>query len=104
MAMFIVICRIGDLSKEAILQAIKDKDLRFLQVRHHQLQIAHIYAGRLVVQSDIDKILIGIFLLRSFLEVYLHPFKLIGRFSSFEVRLSFKELRMLTSGSPQRFK
>ena len=28
-----VIYRIGDLSKEAILQAIKDKDLRFLQVR-----------------------------------------------------------------------
>ena len=27
------IYRIGDLSKEAILQAIKDKDLRFLQVR-----------------------------------------------------------------------
>ena len=29
----IIIYRIGDLSKEAILQAIKDKDLRFLQVR-----------------------------------------------------------------------
>ena len=39
-----MIYRIGDLSKEAILQAIKEKDLRFLQVRcHHQLPISHIY-------------------------------------------------------------
>ena len=28
----LVFCRFGDLSKEAMIQAIKDKDLRFLQV------------------------------------------------------------------------
>ena len=35
----LVFCRFGDLSKEAMIQAIKDKDLRFLQVKEdHRFQ------------------------------------------------------------------
>ena len=61
------LARVGDLSKEAILQAIKDGDLRFLQVS----QSASVSRLLLVTLSDECKLyiaLIQIILLTSFLK------------------------------------